>query len=185
MSPAECGLALSYIAPMLGCVDCIVRSTADMELEMVKSERVIGYTKLEPEAELKSTNSPPQSWPEDGKIEFRSVNFKYNESAPKVLKDLNLTIDGGCKVGVVGRTGAGKSSIIQCLFRMAEPEGNIVIDGLHTTEMGLHELRSKISIIPQDPVLFKGSIRYNIDPFENHTDEEIWSVLKEVNIYFN
>jgi len=119
-----------------------------MELEMVKSERVISYTKLEPEAELTSSNSPPQSWPQNGKIQFKSVNFKYNESAPKVLKGLDLTIDGGCKVGVVGRTGAGKSSIIQCLFRMAEPEGDVIIDGRHTSEMGLHELRSKISIIP-------------------------------------
>ena len=88
----------------------------------------------------------------------------------------------GSKVGVVGRTGAGKSSIIQCLFRMAEPQGEVVIDGLTTAEMGLHELRSKISIIPQDPVLFKGSIKYNIDPFNDHSEEQIWDVLKEVQL---
>ena len=95
MTPAQCGLALSYVAPMLGCVDTIIRSTADMETQMVKSERVIGYTKLEPEAELTSTTPPPQSWPEQGNIQFNNVSFSYTETGGKVLKDLSLTIDGG------------------------------------------------------------------------------------------
>ena len=98
MTAGQCGLALSYIMPMMSCVDGIVRNSAQLEVAMAKSERVLNYTKLEPEADLTSNNSPPESWPDKGYIEFKNVNFKYHDTAPKVLRDLDLSICGGSKV---------------------------------------------------------------------------------------
>jgi ATP-binding cassette subfamily C (CFTR/MRP) protein 4 len=97
-----------------------------------------------------------------------------------VLKNLTFNIGAKSKVGIVGRTGAGKSSIIAALFRMTEPTGNLYIDGIEITEIGLHDLRQNISIIPQDPVLFSGSVRYNLDPFGQFNDDELWRVVEEV-----
>ena len=115
------------------------------------------------------------------KIEFKSVSIRYD---PKVavyaLQDVSLRIRSGEKIGVVGRTGAGKSSLLQALFRMTEPEGNIFIDGALTSEMGLHHLRRSISIIPQESLLFSDSLRKNLDPFSEFEDEMIWDALKKV-----
>jgi len=97
-----------------------------------------------------------------------------------VLKNLTFTIASKEKIGIVGRTGAGKSSIIGALFRLTEPTGTIFIDGIKINDIGLHDLRKGISIIPQDPVLFSGSVRYNLDPFEQFSDDELWRVIEEV-----
>ena len=151
---------------------------------MVSAERVISYGGLEPEAELDShlPEKPPPSWPDKGMITMEDVAFQYSPGLPLVLKDLCFTIQPAEKVGVVGRTGAGKSSIISVLYRLVEPHGLITIDGVDTKAIGLHDLRKKMSIIPQDPVLFSGTMRYNLDPFDEYTDAELWEALEQVQL---
>ena len=159
--------------------------TAALCCQMVSAERVMGYGRLEPEAELDTSfpyKRPPPSWPEEGKITMEDVAFQYSSELPLVLKNLCFTIQPAEKVGVVGRTGAGKSSLISVLYRLAEPHGLITIDGVDTKAIGLHDLRKKMSIIPQDPVLFSGSMRYNLDPFDEYTDCELWEALEQVQL---
>jgi len=151
---------------------------------MTSVERMLEYSRLESEAELESTPKlkPPEDWPRDGEITFVDVSLYYDRMPKPVLKELNCYLKGGQKIGIVGRTGAGKSSILAALFRMTEPDGFILIDGIDTKTIGLHDLRKKISIIPQDPVIFTGSVRKNIDPFSEHNDNKLWSVLEEVQL---
>uniref|UniRef100_H3A152 ABC transporter domain-containing protein n=2 Tax=Latimeria chalumnae TaxID=7897 RepID=H3A152_LATCH len=149
---------------------------------MTSVERVTEYSELQSEAPLESDKPPPKDWPNQGVIVFENVNFAYSGYGPLVLKNLNACIRSKEKVGIMGRTGAGKSSIIATLFRLAEPEGKIMIDGVLTSELGLHDLRKKISIIPQDPVLFTGTMRKNLDPFSEYHDEELWKALEEVQL---
>jgi len=113
-------------------------------------------------------------------VEFKQVSLAYESST--VLKNLSFSINAKEKIGIVGRTGAGKSSIIAALFRMTEPSGDIFVDGVKINDIGLHDLRKNISIIPQDPVLFSGTMRYNLDPFNQFSDSELWSVIKEVEL---
>ncbi|GCC18894.1 hypothetical protein chiPu_0018109 [Chiloscyllium punctatum] len=124
-------------------------------------------------------NRPPESWPQAGNVEFKGYSVRYRKGLDLVLKDLHLSVHGGEKVGIVGRTGAGKSSMTLCLFRIIEAaQGEIVIDGIKIADIGLHDLRSKLTIIPQDPVLFSGSLRMNLDPFNQYSEEEIWKALE-------
>merc|ERR1712223_2329044 len=126
-----------------------------------------------------SENTPPQTWPNLGSVEFKNYGMRYREGLDLVVKAINANIKGGEKVGIVGRTGAGKSSLTVALFRLVEPaQGTICIDGLDIAEMGLHELRTKLTIIPQDPVLFSGTLRINLDPFYQHNDDELWKALE-------
>ena len=123
------------------------------------------------------------AWPpKEGKIEFQKVYLQYDSADHYVLKNLNFIIQPGEKIGIVGRTGAGKSSLLTCLFRLTDLAGDILIDSVNTKNVPLNELRSSISIIPQDPTLFNGSVRMNLDPFSQHSDEEIWSALEEVQL---
>uniref|UniRef100_A0A3Q2W5N1 Cystic fibrosis transmembrane conductance regulator n=1 Tax=Haplochromis burtoni TaxID=8153 RepID=A0A3Q2W5N1_HAPBU len=149
---------------------------------MTSVERVVEYTKLESEAPWETQKRPPPDWPSKGLVTFDQVNFSYSADGPQVLHNLKAMFRPQEKVGIVGRTGAGKSSLVSALFRLAEPQGKIYIDGIVTSEIGLHDLRQKMSIIPQDPVLFTGSMRKNLDPFNQHTDEELWSALEEVQL---
>ena len=152
---------------------------------MVSTERVIDYSRLENEAALETLlpqHKPPKTWPAVGEISFYNVAFQYWDNLPLVLKNLTFSVRPSEKVGIVGRTGAGKSSLISVLFRMAEPTGSIAIDGIDTKSIGLHDLRKQISIIPQDPVLFSGTVRYNVDPFEEYSDAELWEVLEQVQL---
>lgn len=159
-----------------------MRQTAELENQMTSVERVIEYTDLKSEPPLESLEKyrPPEKWPERGIIQFDGLSMKYSENSNNVLNEVTLRIESREKIGVVGRTGAGKSSIIQALFRLAVNDGVITIDGVDTASMGLHDLRSKISIIPQDPILFSGNMRNNLDPFEEKTDDEIWNALAQV-----
>jgi len=176
----------------------------------------MGYSKLESEAELMTierNKTPSLMWPENGAIELDKLKFRYAANYPYVLKSVSIAIKPDEKVeywfyifntdsllymqvGIVGRTGAGKSSLLAALFRLAEPEGVFKIDGIQITDIGLHDLRKKLSIIPQvmsceyyseinvciiqDPVLFSGTVRYNLDPFNEHTDNNLWDALEEV-----
>uniref|UniRef100_A0AAQ5YHY8 Multidrug resistance-associated protein 4 n=1 Tax=Amphiprion ocellaris TaxID=80972 RepID=A0AAQ5YHY8_AMPOC len=174
------GLALSYAVTLTGMFQWGVRQSAEIENMMTSVERVVEYAELESEAPWETDKQPPSDWPRTGSITFDRVNFSYSASEPLVLKKLTVIFASREKVGIVGRTGAGKSSLISALFRLAEPEGRIMIDGFLTSEIGLHTLRQKMSIIPQDPVLFTGTMRKNLDPFRQHTDEDLWNALQEV-----
>ncbi|GAB5566426.1 ATP-binding cassette sub-family C member 4 isoform X2 [Prionailurus iriomotensis] len=182
LDAGQVGLALSYALTLMGMFQWCVRQSAEVENMMISVERVIEYTDLEKEAPWEYQNHPPPTWPQEGMIVFDNVNFTYSLDGPLVLKHVTALIKPREKVGIVGRTGAGKSSLISALFRLSEPEGKIWIDKILTTEIGLHDLRKKMSIIPQEPVLFTGTMRKNLDPFNEHTDEELWSALTEVQL---
>ncbi|XP_038157102.1 multidrug resistance-associated protein 4-like isoform X2 [Cyprinodon tularosa] len=180
LEPGAVGLALSYAVTLTGMFQWGVRQSAEIENLMTSVERVVEYAELESEAPWETDKKPPADWPQKGSISFDNVSFSYSDSTPLVLKNLSIVFASKEKVGIVGRTGAGKSSLISALFRLAEPEGRITIDGILTSEIGLHTLRQKMSIIPQDPVLFTGTMRKNLDPFKQHTDEDLWNALQEV-----
>lgn len=180
----DVGLAITQALGMTGMVQWGMRQSAELENTMTAVERVVDYETIESEGDLESKpeKKPPQTWPEEGKIKFDDLSLCYNPD-PKseyVLKSLNFEIKPCEKVGIVGRTGAGKSSLINALFRLSYNDGLVLIDRRDTSEMGLHDLRSKISIIPQEPVLFSGTMRYNLDPFEEYSDAKLWESLEEV-----
>nr|KAJ3412102.1 hypothetical protein HK105_002440 [Polyrhizophydium stewartii] len=183
-SPAFFGLAISYSLQISANLNWCIRQFTDMEIAMNAVERVNYYAhKLEPEAAEITDVRPPAGWPAKGEIEFKDVSMRYAPDLPLVLKSVSFSIHGREKIGVVGRTGSGKSSLMQVLFRMVEPaSGAIVVDGITTSELGLKDLRSGLGIIPQDPVLFSGTFRRNLDPFGEHTDAELWDALERANI---
>ncbi|CAL8104285.1 unnamed protein product [Orchesella dallaii] len=179
---SDVGLAISSALSLTGIFQWGMRQSAETENLMTSVERAMEYAKLEPEAALESKpdKKPPKGWPSTGEIQFKDYYLAYEEK--DVVKGLNFTIRGKEKIGIVGRTGAGKSSIIAGLFRMTEPRGDLFIDGVRVNDIGLHDLRSNISIIPQDPVLFSGTMRYNLDPFDQFKDDELWGVINEVKL---
>ncbi|MCJ1477980.1 hypothetical protein MMC13_006655 [Lambiella insularis] len=180
VSPSIGGLVLSYILSIVQMIQFTVRQLAEVENAMNATERIYHYgTQLEEEAPLHLLDVPA-SWPEKGAIVFENVQMRYRENLPLVLQGLNMEVTGGERIGIVGRTGAGKSSIMSTLFRLVELSGgSISIDGVNIAKVGLHDLRSRLAIIPQDPTLFKGTIRSNLDPFNEHTDLELWSALRQ------
>ncbi|XP_078259159.1 ATP-binding cassette sub-family C member 4 [Rhinoraja longicauda] len=182
LDAGQVGFVLSYSITLMGMFQWGVRQSTEVENLMTSAERVLDYTELESEAPGESYKPPPSDWPNCGTVIFEDVSFSYSPDCEPVLKNLNLTIRSKEKVGLVGRTGAGKSSLIAALFRLAEPEGKITIDGIVTSELGLQDLRNSMSIIPQDPVLFTGTMRKNLDPFDEHTDEALWNALEEVQL---
>jgi ATP-binding cassette, subfamily C (CFTR/MRP), member 1 len=179
VNPATSGLVLSYILSIVQMLTFTIRQLAEVENNFNSAERLHYYaTNIEQEAPLKLM-PVADSWPEKGEITFENVKMRYREGLPLVLHELNLHIAAGERIGVVGRTGAGKSSVMTTLFRMVELSGGkITIDGVDISKVGLQDLRSRLSIIPQDPTLFRGTIRTNLDPFEEHTDMELWHALR-------
>lgn len=163
-----------------------MRQSAELENTITAVERITEYETVDPEPELESTpdKKPPSSWPENGNITFEKLSLRYfpDQSAQTVLKELEFDIRANEKVGIVGRTGAGKSSLINALFRLSYNEGTIIIDRRDTSLIGLHDIRAKISIIPQEPVLFSGTLRYNLDPFDEYSDDKLWMALDEVKL---
>ncbi|KAJ3075283.1 Multidrug resistance-associated protein 4, partial [Quaeritorhiza haematococci] len=184
IQPGLVGLVLSYSLQLLGLLQWAVRQSAEVENQMVSVERVIEYTQLPQEAAEETDVKPPREWPEKGHIKIEGMSLTYPGTKRRVLKDLRVEIEPGMRVGIVGRTGAGKSSFLQALFRLVEPTppNSITIDSIPTSSLGLTTLRSRISIIPQEPFCFKGTLRFNIDPFNAHTDEELWRVLEAVEL---
>lgn len=152
-----------------------------VENKMVSVERVAQYSDLPSEAPLVvpgKTVAP--EWPNEGKIELKILQFRYRPASRLVLKGISCVICPRENVGVVGRTGSGKSTLIQALFRLVEPcEGSIIIDGVDIGTIGLSDLRSRLSVIPQEPTIFGGTVRTNVDPFDQHSDREIWESLEK------
>ncbi|EDW66850.1 ATP-binding cassette sub-family C member 4 [Drosophila virilis] len=175
------GLAISQAMILTGMVQYGVRQVAESLQQMTSVERVLQYTELEQETASRG-KEPSQHWPTLGQVELRDMSCRYDPNGSAVLKHLSLTIEPGWKVGIVGRTGAGKSSLIGALFRLAYIEGGIYIDDIETGSISLETLRTRISIIPQDPVLFSATIRYNLDPFERYSDAELWRALEDVEL---
>uniref|UniRef100_A0A9L0TIK6 Multidrug resistance-associated protein 1 n=1 Tax=Equus caballus TaxID=9796 RepID=A0A9L0TIK6_HORSE len=180
LSAGLVGLSVSYSLQVTTYLNWLVRMSSEMETNVVAVERLKEYSEIEKEAPWRIQEmTPPSDWPQVGRVEFRNYGLRYREDLDLVLKRINVTINGGEKVGIVGRTGAGKSSLTLGLFRINEPaEGEIIIDDVNIAKIGLHDLRFKITIIPQDPVLFSGSLRMNLDPFSKYSDEEVWTALE-------
>uniref|UniRef100_A0A8C1QCH4 ATP-binding cassette sub-family C member 5 n=1 Tax=Cyprinus carpio TaxID=7962 RepID=A0A8C1QCH4_CYPCA len=176
------GLALSYTIQLTGMLQFVVRLSTEVEAKFTSVERLLEYITScvsEGPRSVKGTHITT-GWPQEGAITFKNYSMRYRDNTPVVLNNLHINIKPGEKVGIVGRTGSGKSSLGVALFRLAEPaEGTIFIDDVDICKLGLRDLRSQLSVIPQDPVLFIGTVRYNLDPFNNYKDEELWLALEK------
>ncbi|PPR92267.1 hypothetical protein GOBAR_AA28400 [Gossypium barbadense] len=179
IDPSMAGLAVTYGLNLNARLSRWILSFCKLENKIISIERIYQYSQIPSEAPPVIENSrPPSSWPECGTIELLDLKVRYGENLPVVLHGVTCAFPGGKKIGIVGRTGSGKSTLIQALFRLIEPAGGrIIIDNIDISTIGLHDLRSRLSIIPQDPTLFEGTIRGNLDPLEEHSDHEIWEAL--------
>jgi len=174
------GLLMSYAIQVSYSLLWIVRTSVQIETKTVSVERILEYCELEPEKPLIIEDHPvPGNWPTEGKIEFQGYTTSYRKDLDPSLKTVSFEIAPKEKVGIVGRTGAGKSTLTLALFRLLEAmEGKILIDGVDISEIGLTDLRSNLAIIPQDAQAFEGTIRYNVDPFDQYTDDEVTRALE-------
>uniref|UniRef100_A0AAY4E5D3 Uncharacterized protein n=1 Tax=Denticeps clupeoides TaxID=299321 RepID=A0AAY4E5D3_9TELE len=173
------GLSISYALNVTQTLNWLVRMTSELETNIVAVERVSEYCEIENEAPWVMEKRPPQGWPDAGRLRFDQYKVRYRPELDLVLHGITCDIESAEKIGIVGRTGAGKSSLTNCLFRIIEAaEGGIFVDGVDIATIGLHDLRSRLTIIPQDPVLFSGTLRMNLDPFEKFSDEDIWRALE-------
>ncbi|KAK8324263.1 hypothetical protein V6Z12_A12G287200 [Gossypium hirsutum] len=173
------GMALSYGLSLNMSLVFSIQNQCTIANYIISVERLNQYMDIPSEApEVIEENRPPSNWPAVGKVEIRDLQIRYRPDAPLVLRGISCTFQGGHKIGIVGRTGSGKTTLISALFRLVEPTGGkILVDGIDICTIGLHDLRSRFGIIPQDPTLFNGTVRYNLDPLSQHTDQEIWEVL--------
>lgn len=183
VNPSTTGLVLSYILSLVQSLQFSIRRLAEVENGMNSVERLRYFaTEIEEEAPL-HTILVRKSWPEKGEIIFNKVDMQYRSDLPLILRELTMHIKGGERLGIVGRTGAGKSSIMTALFRLVEISGgSITIDGVNISTIGLFDLRSRLTIIPQDPTLLNGTIRSNLDPLEEHTDQELCSAMQQAGL---
>ncbi|KFO10391.1 Canalicular multispecific organic anion transporter 1, partial [Balearica regulorum gibbericeps] len=173
------GLSVSSALNVTQTLNWLVRTSSELETNIVAVERVHEYTKVKNEAPWVTKKRPPRGWPSKGEIQFVDYKVRYRPELELVLQGITCNIGSTEKVGVVGRTGAGKSSLTNCLFRVLEAAGGtIIIDEVDIATIGLHDLRQNLTIIPQDPVLFTGTLRMNLDPFDHYTDEEVWKALE-------
>ncbi|GAB1859186.1 Multidrug resistance-associated protein 1 isoform X7 [Camponotus japonicus] len=184
MSSGLVGLSVSYALQITQTLNWLVRMTSDVETNIVAVERIKEYGETAQEAPWKNADyTPPKDWPKQGRVDFKDFKVRYREGLELVLYGLTFGVHGGEKIGIVGRTGAGKSSLTLSLFRIIEAaHGKILIDDIDISKMGLHDLRSRLTIIPQDPVLFSGTLRMNLDPFVCYSDEEIWRALEHAHL---
>lgn len=200
------GMSITYALQMTSVLSWLVRFTSEVETNIVANERLEEYTAVPTEAPW-VTRTMDAEWPQVGAIQFSDFKLRYRAGLDLVLRGIDVSVEGGQRVGIVGRTGAGKSSLTLALFRWVEnilhiihnvqhiyPQlpttnriiesagGNITIDGIPIADIGLHSLRSRLTIIPQDPVLFSGTLRMNIDPFDSYTDDQIWTALEHAHL---
>uniref|UniRef100_A0A2K5QFV3 ATP binding cassette subfamily C member 5 n=1 Tax=Cebus imitator TaxID=2715852 RepID=A0A2K5QFV3_CEBIM len=183
--PAYAGLAISYAVQLTGLFQFTVRLASETEARFTSVERINHYIKtlsLEAPARIKN-KAPSPDWPQEGEVTFENAEMRYRENLPLVLKKVSFTIKPKEKIGIVGRTGSGKSSLGMALFRLVELSGGCIkIDGVRINDIGLADLRSKLSIIPQEPVLFSGTVRSNLDPFNQYTEDQIWDALERTHM---
>ncbi|KAF8394582.1 hypothetical protein HHK36_020796 [Tetracentron sinense] len=180
IKPEYVGLSLSYGLTLNGVLFYAIYMSCFIENRMVSVERIKQFTNIPLEAAWKIKDClPSPNWPTHGNVDLKDLQVRYRPNTPLVLKGITLSIQGGEKIGVVGRTGSGKSTLIQAFFRLVEPSrGKIVIDGVNICKLGLHDLRSRFGVIPQEPVLFQGTVRSNVDPIGLYSDEDIWKSLE-------
>ncbi|KAH8832602.1 P-loop containing nucleoside triphosphate hydrolase protein [Flagelloscypha sp. PMI_526] len=178
------GLVLSYAVNTTGALNWFVRSAGDVEQNIISVERILHQTEVVPEAPQEiPENKPSRDWPSEGAIEFKEYSTRYRPELDLVLKGINVKFSAAEKVGLIGRTGSGKSTFLLSLFRIIEPvSGSILIDGVDITKIGLHDLRSSICIVPQSPDLFEGTLRDNIDPVGTYSDDKIWIALEQAHL---
>ena len=190
------GVTFSYAIDITGVLSWLIRLFSELESQMVSVERIEEYARIPSEEDtandFKDENDanktlakvePEQSWPQSGGILFQDVEMRYRKELPLVLNGVSFEIEPGTSVGICGRTGSGKSSLIVALWRLVEPSrGKILIDGVDISTMPLKSLRSRVTCIPQDPILFSGTVRDNLDPFLKHNDEDIWFALEHVQL---
>ncbi|XP_076916141.1 LOW QUALITY PROTEIN: ABC transporter C family member 3-like [Bidens hawaiensis] len=181
IDPSIAGLAVTYGLSLNILQASVIWKLRNMENSIISFERILQYASIPNEAPLVvDTHRPHDSWPSDGNVDIHDLQVHYAPHMPLVLTGITCSFRGGMKTGIVGRTGSGKSTLIQTLFRIVEPSGgDIIIDGINISSIGLHDLRSRLSIIPQEPTLFQGSVRSNLDPLEQYTDEQIWEALDQ------
>lgn len=181
ISASSVGVLLTYVLQLPGLLNALLRASTQVENNMNSVERMISYAKdLPTEADYKKPQTcPPDTWPPKGEILFEDVGFAYRPGLPLVLKNFNASINSGEKIGICGRTGAGKSTIMNAIYRLNDlADGKITIDGIDISRLGLYDLRRNLSIIPQDPVLFRGTVRKNLDPFNERSDDKLWEALR-------
>ncbi|XP_054154781.1 multidrug resistance-associated protein 1-like [Oppia nitens] len=186
LTGSDIGLSLSYAMSLTIMLDQFIKGFSLLENNMVSVERIDEYCRLESESDWHRCDDDyplADNWPDRGSVRFESYATRYRIGLDLVLNDIDVDIKPGEKIGIVGRTGAGKSSLTLALFRLIEPAmGRIVIDGIDIGRLGLHELRSRLTIIPQEPILFSGTIRFNLDPFGQFSDDHLWTVLEQLHL---
>ncbi|CAO2815297.1 unnamed protein product [Amaranthus hypochondriacus] len=179
IDPGIAGLSVTYGLNLNMLQGWLIWNLCNMENKIISVERILQYTSIPSEPPLVIEESKPEpSWPSHGEVHIQNLQIRYAPHMPLVLRGITCTFQGGKKTGIVGRTGSGKSTLIQALFRIIEPAaGQILLDGINISSIGLHDLRSRLSIIPQDPTMFEGTVRSNLDPLEEYSDEQIWEAL--------
>jgi ATP-binding cassette subfamily C (CFTR/MRP) protein 1 len=178
---AVSGLTLTYVMMSLGALNWLIRSLSQVESNLTSFERIEAYSQVA--SENWQGTEPPSSWPENGKIAFHDLSVRYRPDLPPAISHLSCTIPAGARIGIIGRTGSGKSTLIASLMRLIEPsEGEITIDDVSTTTIPLERLRSSITVIPQEPVLFAGTVRDALDPMHTFSDDEVWRALERVEL---
>ena len=149
---------------------------------MTSAERIFSYTQIESEPGYEMEIQPPENWPTEGSLQVDDLSLVYYEGGPKVLNEISFSAKPQEKIGVAGRTGAGKSSLVSALLRMPEPTGYIIVDGINIGSLNIQGARHAFSVIAQDPILFTGPLRMNLDPFERYSDNDIWQSLEDVGL---
>ena len=179
---ATTGLTVLYARSLLFGVFRIANLYTFLETDLTSVERCVSYSELEPHPGYQVDVVAPENWPDEGSIKFEDSSLVYYPGGPRVLKNIWLVIKPGEKIGITGRTGAGKSSVVSALFRMPEPQGMILIDGIPINTLNIRESRKALTIVPQQAFFFGGTLRKNLDPEVKHSDKEIWDILEKVTL---
>ena len=185
MTAGMVGIACTLAMDLVGELHRMTHGIAWLQTQLVSVDRVKEYSEMEVEADWRvEASRPAAGWPQQGGIRVDDLALRYRKGLDLVLKGVTVDIRAGEKVGIVGRTGAGKSSLTLALFRLVEPaRGQVAIDGTDIAALGLHDLRSRLTILPQDPVIFAGSLRMNLDPFAEYSDAQVWEALKHAHLH--